>query len=48
MLTKLLAVAAIAGAVGLTAGTATADPSVCYNVHAQVQDQVVDQVGCLP
>ena len=48
MLKKVLAGAAIAGALGLIAGPAHADPSVCYNVHAQVQDQVVDQVGCLP
>jgi hypothetical protein len=48
MLTKLFAGAALVGAIGLTAAPALADPSVCYNVHAQVQDQVVDQVGCLP
>ncbi len=48
MLKKLVVIAGIAGALGLAVGPASADPSVCVDVHLQVQDQVVDQSACLP
>ena len=45
---KLIVIAGIAGALGLAAGAASADPSVCADVHLQVQDQVVEQSVCVP
>ena len=48
MLKKVLAVGALAGALGLAAVPAHADASACYDVYVQVNDTVVAQAGCLP
>lgn len=48
MLKKVIALAAVAGALGLAAGPAVAEPSVCVDVYVQVDETVVAQAACVP
>jgi hypothetical protein len=48
MLKKVLVAAAIAGTLGAVAAPSFADPSLCYDVYADVNGTVVDESGCLP
>ena len=45
---KLIVIAGIAASLGLAAGAASADPSVCADVYADLNGTVVDESVCLP
>ena len=48
MLKKVIVIAGIAGALGLAAGSAAADPSACVDVYLDVNGTVVEQSACVP